>query len=657
MSELLKLKGIGPVTLEKLGKIGIYTVEDLLKKMPADYVDLDAVSDLNAAENGDFVVFGVYIEYAARPVRRGRLQLFRARGVTPSGGKLKLTWYNANYVSRSVYVGAEIKVYGKLKKEGRTAELINPAYMSAFDPTKRGIKPIYALRGALPQATFAEAVRDATAKGYVVQSLVAEEQDSFPLNEAIRLAHIPDTVENALRARERVELERVIRDVAAYRLVAGERKRTLFYGENTSVIDPVVGALPFKLTVSQKEALAAILSGMCSDKPLNAMVVGDVGSGKTVVALLAAYFAVKCGYQAALMAPTEILAQQHFRTFSNILEPFGVKVRLLTAGLKAEARRKALSAISVGAANVVIGTHAVISKGVEFKNLSLVIVDEQHRFGVAERTALLKKSGSADTLTLSATPIPRSLRLTMFGDMDVLNIERRYSGNVSTHIVTPKKRKAMLEYIGRECISGKQAYIVAPKIYDVEGIESASVQKLYKELNAMYAPALKTALLYGKMKAEEKQAVLDGFYSGEISVLVSTTVIEVGIDVPNASIMAVFDADRFGLAALHQLRGRVGRNGEAGSCFLYTEKSGDEIVRLEIMTRETDGLDIAERDLELRGAGEWLGEEQSGRGGAMIPLRLMAKARELADAVDLKAHREELLAYALAKQLYKISLS
>ena len=638
MSELLKLKGIGPVTLEKLGKIGIYTVEDLLKKMPADYVDLDAVSDLNAAENGDFVVFGVYIEYAARPVRRGRLQLFRARGVTPSGGKLKLTWYNANYVSRSVYVGAEIKVYGKLKKEGRTAELINPAYMSAFDPTKRGIKPIYALRGALPQATFAEAVRDAIAKGYIVPSLV--EQDSFPLNEAIRLAHIPDTVENALRARERVELERVIRDVAAYRLVAGERKRTLFYGENTSVIDPVAGALPFKLTVSQKEALAAILSGMCSDKPLNAMVVGDVGSGKTVVALLAAYFAVKCGYQAALMAPTEILAQQHFRTFSNILEPFGVKVRLLTAGLKAEARRKALSAISVGAANVVIGTHAVISKGVEFKNLSLVIVDEQHRFGVAGGTAP-----------------PHKKSLTMFGDMEVLNIERRYSGNVSTHIVTPKKRKAMLEYIGRECISGKQAYIVAPKIYDVEGIESASVQKLYKELNAMYAPALKTALLYGKMKAEEKQAVLDGFYSGEISVLVSTTVIEVGIDVPNASIMAVFDADRFGLAALHQLRGRVGRNGEAGSCFLYTEKSGDEIVRLEIMTRETDGLDIAERDLELRGAGEWLGEEQSGRGGAMIPLRLMAKARELADAVDLKAHREELLAYALAKQLYKISLS
>lgn len=656
-NELLKLKGIGPVTLEKLSALGINSVEELLKKTPVDYVDLDAVGDLSRAENGDFVVSVVTVEYASRPVRRGRLQLYRARGVTASGEKLKLTWYNANYVSKSVFLGAEIRVYGKLKKEGRTLELINPAYMNAFDETKRGIKPIYALRGIVPQATFTEAVRDAVAKGYTVKSLVPAEKDDFPLSEAVREAHIPTSVAKAKSAKERIELERVIKDVAAYRLVAGNRARTTFYTENTSVIDPVTDALPFRLTPSQKESLSSILDGMCSDKPLNAMVVGDVGSGKTVVALLAAYFAVKCGYQAALMAPTEILAAQHFRTFSELLEPFGVKVRLLTAGLKADAKRKALQAIALGAADIIIGTHAVISKGVEFKKLSLVIIDEQHRFGVAERTALLNKSGSADTLTLSATPIPRSLRLTVFGDMEVLNVDRRYYGNVSTAVVTPKHRKAMLEYIRKECLDGKQAYIVAPKIYDIEGIESASVQKLYKELCTLYGDGIETALLHGKMKAEEKQAVLDGFYSGKISVLVSTTVIEVGIDVPNASVMAVFDADRFGLAALHQLRGRIGRNGGAGMCFLYTEKSEDEIVRLRIMTEETDGLNIAERDLELRGAGEWLGEEQSGRGGVPISVNMMAKAKELADAVDLKASRDELLAYALAKQLYKISLS
>lgn len=655
--ELIKLKGIGPVTLEKLSRLGIFTIEELLKKTPADYVDLDAVNNLSAAENGDFVVTVVTIEYAARPVKRGRLQLYRASGTTPDGAKLKLTWYNANYVSKSVYVGACVKVYGKLKKEGRTCELINPAYMSAYDETKRGIKPVYALRGIVPQATFTEAVRDAVAKGYRVKSLVPEESDDFPLNDAVREAHIPTDIALAARAKTRIELEKIIKDVAAYRLVASDRHRTLFYEESTSVVDDVEKTLPFRLTPSQKETLDAVLEGMNSPKPLNAMIVGDVGSGKTVVALLAAYYAVKCGYQVALMAPTEILAAQHFRTFSDALEPFGVKVRLLTSGLKAEAKRKALAAVSLGAADVTIGTQAVISKGVEFKKLSLVIIDEQHRFGVAERTALLKKSGSADTLTLSATPIPRSLRLTVFGDVDVLNVDKRYSGNISTTVVTPKYRKAMLEYVRKECASGKQAYIVAPRIFDIEGIESASVVKLYKELGALYSGEFGTALLHGKMKAEEKERVLNDFYAGRTSVLVSTSVIEVGIDVPNASVMVIFDADRFGLAALHQLRGRIGRNGEAGKCFLYTEKNEDEIVRLQIMTEETDGMNIAERDLELRGAGEWLGEEQSGRGGAGVSVAMMAKARRLADAVDLNAHREELIAYALAKQLYKISLS
>ena len=656
-SELLKIKGIGPVTAEKLGKLGIYTPEELIAYTPADYIDLDAESDLKIAENGDFVVAVLFIEYAARPVRRGKLQLFRARGVTSDGCKLKLTWYNANYVSKTVYVGAAVRVYGKLKKENGAAELINPTAETAVETKGRGIKPIYRLKGLIGQGVFREAVKDAVEKGYTLKSLVPEASDEIPLSEAARSAHLPTTVAQGRQAKERIELESVVKDIAAYRLVVGKRRRTLFYGENTSVIDAVAESLPYRLTASQKAALDGILSGLTGIDALNAMLVGDVGSGKTIVALLTAYYAVKCGYQVAVMAPTEILAAQHFRTFSGILAPFGVRVSLLTAGLAAKEKRCVVSAAASGETDIVIGTHAVISDAVTFKALSLAIIDEQHRFGVAERTALIAKSRSEDTLTLSATPIPRSLRLTVFGDVEVLNIDRRYVGNVTTEVVTKAGKKAMLNFIAEECMKGRQAYVVAPRIRDIEGIENSSAEKLYKELTKLYNGKPAVGLLHGKMKAAEKQAVLDDFYSNKISVIVSTTVIEVGIDVPNATVMAVFDADRFGLAALHQLRGRIGRKGDRGYCFLYTEKDAEEQIRLKVMTEETDGLEIAERDLAIRGAGEWLGEEQSGKGGAMLPVRMMIKARELADKVDLNAHKEELTAYALAKQLYKISLS
>ena len=655
-SELLKIKGIGPVTLEKLGKLGIFTPEELIAETPADYIDLDAESDLKAAENGDFVVAVLFIEYAAKPLRRGKLQLFRARGVARDGQKVKLTWYNANYVAKIVHVGAFVRVYGKLKKEGSVSEFINPTAELAVETKGRGIKPVYRLKGLIGQNVFREAVRDALDKGYTLKSLVPESGEELPLSAAARAAHLPRSVQEGKAARERVELESVVKGIAAYRLVVGKRRRVLFYGENTAVIDEVIDSLPYKLTQSQKEALGDILSGLGGEAALNAMLVGDVGSGKTVVALLTAYYAVKCGYQAALMAPTEILAAQHFKTFSKILSPFGVRIKLLTAALPAKEKREIIEAARTGEADIVIGTHAVISEKVAFKKLSLAIIDEQHRFGVAERTALIAKSNSEDTLTLSATPIPRSLRLTVFGDVEVLNIERRYKGNVTTSVVTKADKKKMLSFIAKECSEGRQAYVVCPRIRDVEGIESSSAERLFKELGKIYAGVLRVGLLHGRMKAAEKQAVLEEFYAGTLDVIVSTTVIEVGIDVPNATVMAVFDADRFGLAALHQLRGRIGRNGDKGYCFLYTEKE-DEQPRLKVMTEENDGLEISERDLELRGAGEWLGEEQSGKGGAMLPVRLMIKAKELADKVDLAAHREELTAYALAKELYKISLS
>ncbi len=660
-SELLGVKGVGPVTLEKLNYLGIYSRRGLIEKTPVDYIDLDAVSDLDKAEDGEFVVLVTEIVTAGRPFRKGKLQMYRVTGATDDGKKVKLVWYNANYVASVVSSGARIRVYGKLKKEGRSFELVNPAYERADalgEGELRGIKPVYATRGVIPQKTFSAMVADVIVKGFDARGLADEDMGLMSLGEAFVKAHFPSSIPEAEAARERIELEKLLKDILAYRTVRREYARSVYYEARTAVIDRLTDSLPYKLTPTQKTAVADILDRLQSDKPLNAMLVGDVGSGKTVVAMIAAYYVAASGYQTAVMAPTEILAVQHYNNFVKFLAPLGVKVTLLTGGCGAAEKRIARSAISSGYADIVIGTHAVISKGVDFKSLALAVIDEQHRFGVAQRTALVDKGGAVDTLTLSATPIPRSLRLTVFGDVDVMSIDRRYSSdNVVTAVVTPDKRKSMTDYIIEECVKGRQAYIVAPKIFDSEGIEGFAAEKLYKELVSKYGDRVGIALLHGKMKAEEKKRVLNDFTDGKVSVLVSTTVIEVGIDVPNASLMAIFDADRFGLSTLHQLRGRIGRDGSKAYCFLYTAKSGDDILRLETLVKERDGLEIAERDLEMRGAGEWLGEEQSGKGGAKLSLALMRKAKEIADRTEIGERKDELTAYALSRGFVKISLN
>ena len=627
-NELLGVKGVGPVTLEKLNYLGIYSRRGIVEKTPVDYIDLDAVSDLDEAEDGQFVVLVTEITSASKPFRKGKLQMYRVTGATDDGKKVKLVWYNANYVASVVCAGAKVRVYGKLRKEGRTFELINPAYEKADalgEGELRGIKPVYATRGVIPQKTFSAMVADVIAKGFDARGLADGEKGLMNLGEAFVKAHFPASLSEAKEARERIELEKLLKDILAYRTVRRESRRAIYYEAHPAVIDKVTDALPYRLTQSQKAAVNDILERMQSDN---------------------------------VMAPTEILAVQHYRTFEKFLAPLGVKIVLLTGGCGAAEKRVARSAVSSGYADIVIGTHAVISKGVDFRSLSLVVIDEQHRFGVAQRTALVDKGGAVDTLTLSATPIPRSLRLTVFGDVDVMSIDRRYSAdNVSTAVVTPAKRKGMTDYIVEECLKGKQAYVVAPKIFDAEGIEGFAAEKLYKELCSQYGDKVTIGLLHGRMKAQEKQKVLNGFAEGKVSVLVSTTVIEVGIDVPNASMMAIFDADRFGLSTLHQLRGRIGRDGSKAYCFLYTTKSGDDIVRLETLVRERDGLEIAEKDLEMRGAGEWLGEEQSGKGGASLSLALMRKAKDIADRTDVAPYKNELTAYALARGFVKISLN
>ncbi len=660
--ELLKVKGVGPVTLEKLNYLGIYSPKEILRFLPSKYIDLDAVSDLSVADNGDFVVLVLNITSSSRPIKKGRLQLFRASGqVEGYPRQVKLCWYNANYVAKTVYQGAVVRCYGKLKKDGNACELINPSFeaVNFNDSVKRGIKSIYPLRGLIPQQTFHGMVLDVLEKGISDSSLLPKEAGVISLSEAFTLTHAPKTMEEAHQGAERIEIESLVREISAYKLIRNETARSVFYDDKVEELKSIISSLPYKLTKSQNSAVNAILNDLHSTKPLNAMLVGDVGSGKTIVALLSAAYCALSGYQSAVMAPTEILAVQHYNNFQKILSPFGIRVALLTGSLSAQEKRKMQERIYLGLVDVVVGTHAVISKGTKFKNLSFICIDEQHRFGVAQRTSLMDKGKAVDTLTLSATPIPRSLRLTVFGDINILNIERRHENtNIKTAVVTPKKRKDMLNYIVSVCKEeGRQAYIVAPKIFDVEGIDGTSVDKLYKDIQKTYGEEISIGLLHGKQKAEEKQKTLTDFSNGNVQILVSTTVIEVGIDVPKASLMAIFDADRFGLATLHQLRGRIGRDGHQAYCFLYTAKSGDDVIRLETLVEERDGLEIAERDCQLRGAGDWLGTEQSGRSPLKLSLNLMAKARELSVYVDIKTHRLELMAYALAHEFYKISLN
>ncbi|MDR0855621.1 MAG: ATP-dependent DNA helicase RecG [Christensenellaceae bacterium] len=646
MVKLADIKGIGPKTAEKFNALRIFEVKDLLDSFPVSLLDLDAAMPPEVVENGDFVLFKLEITSVAKPFRKGRIEVFRAAGEVNNNidsskpYKVKLTFYNSNYVVKTVKTGATLRVYGKVVKTGRSFEFINPV-CEAFDPSDavlRGIKPIYYTRGLVGQAVFSNAVADATSKFYpetLIPEAVSAEFGLQNLKNAYVSAHFPMSLDEAKRARERVYIEETVKRILSYRYIRGLARRTKFY--KPCDISPILDAFPYELSPSQSEAVKGIVAALLSEKPLNGMLCGDVGSGKTAVCVCVSFFAAMSKRQTAIIAPTEILAEQHLAGFTKILSPFGIKCACLTGSTPAKERREILKGLENDEIAVIIGTHALLTDKIIFNDLAVAIIDEQHRFGVAQRTKLVSKGENVDVLTLSATPIPRSLRLTMFGDVDIFEINRRHSAdNIETFVVGTEKRKSMLAYIAKETqADGVQAFIVAPMIEDSEGISAKgeAATELFKEFVKAH-PDCKCALLHGKMKAAEKSEVLNKFRSGETRVLISTTVIEVGIDVPNASILTIFSAERFGLASLHQLRGRIGRNGAKSYCFLYTEKDG-ELYRLKTMCEETDGIKIAERDYELRGAGEWLGERQSGKAIFSPTISQMSLARKIADSINI----------------------
>lgn len=615
------LKGIGEQREKKLQKLGISTIEDLLTHYPREYKDRSEIlkiADLPMEEPSTFLA---QVKEEGQNSRHGRLVYTRMK-VYDGTGSVGVLWYNQPYMKNSLKIGEWYLFSGKLQKKYGRKEILSPEVERIGENFAGGrIIPVYPASEGISQKMLRNLMEDALSQmsGGMREELPLWLRKEYKLAErnfAIENIHFPKTEQGFYDARRRLVFEELfILQTALYQLKhtledSGEgiilkKKQALQEGE---------GMLPFALTGAQKRVLKEIEKDMTSGKIMNRLVQGDVGSGKTAVAIIISYWMIQNGYQAAIMAPTEVLANQHFASFQKIFEPVGIKVVLLTGSLKAKEKREALEQVKNGEAQMIVGTHAVIQKGVEYYKLGLAITDEQHRFGVRQRSTLAEKGETVHTLVMTATPIPRTLALILYGDLDISIIDELPPGRqkIDTSAVDSRYHQRIYTFIQKHVKEGRQAYVICPMIEESEKLEVQSVLNYTEELTREL-PACRVACVHGKMKAKEKQETMDGFAAGEIDVLVSTTVIEVGINVPNATIMLIENAERFGLAQLHQLRGRVGRGSEKSYCILVSDtKTKIAKERMKTMTESEDGFVISEKDLKLRGPGEFFGIRQHG---------------------------------------------
>ena len=631
------VKGVGPRLAGALGKLGIFSVQDLLHHFPRRHEDRTQFARIARLEHGQQVTVSGTVLGAENVKTRGPLALTKVV-LDDGSGAVALTWFNQKYRKDQFLKlrGRKVVAYGTVQADRWGFQIANPEwelYSEDADPLSSGRwAPVYALTEGLFQSHLRKAVRNAI-DTYVpaIEETLPEETrnrlDLLNLRDAIRSIHFPESEAALGAARKRLVFE----ELFLLQLALAMRKhgieapgRGIQFTTPENLDQELREILPFELTNAQKRVICEIAGDMARPICMNRLLQGDVGSGKTVVALAAMLIAVKNGYQAALMAPTEILAEQHYLGISGLvgkLDVLGVHVDLLTGSLRAKQRQEALGRIASGQTQIVIGTHALIQEGVEFRKLGLVIVDEQHRFGVMQRAALMEKGLTPDMLVMTATPIPRTLTMTVYGDLDVSIIDELPPGRkpVKTHWKQIGDRRKVYQALRTIIDQGRQAYVVCPLIEESEKLQVRAATDLAEFLSNEMFPDLKVSLLHGQMKTDEKDAVMTAFRKGEIDILVSTTVIEVGVDVANATCMVIEDADRFGLAQLHQLRGRVGRGNEQSFCVLICEgTSEDSIKRMQVMSATTDGFVIAEEDLKLRGPGEFYGTKQSGMAGLKI---------------------------------------
>lgn len=617
------LKGVGEKRAEAFARLGIFTVSDLLNYFPRDYEDRRNTLNISDVRAGDKACINAYVSsnIKTRTPRRG-FSVTEFRAVDETGG-INIIFFNQKYSVGKLQAGERYIFFGKVEERGGKLSMTNPTFEREDSSGHKtgAILPIYALTAGLSADMLRTAVRTALSEfSEVIPEVVPEE-----IRRRLKLAHVgysyreihfPTSEEELEIAKRRLVFEELF--VLTLGLMHLRDRRDYESGiaiEDTDY-SQYISSLPFELTGAQLRVIDEIAGDMKSSRPMNRIVQGDVGSGKTAVAAAAAYIAYKNGLQAALMVPTEILAEQHFASLSAALSGLGMKCMLLCGSMKASEKKAVKAKCLSGEVDLLIGTHAIISEDVEFSSLGLMIVDEQHRFGVRQRAALASKGDNPHQLVMSATPIPRSLALIMYGDLDISVIDELPPGRlpVDTLIVNDTKRNDAYAFIKKQLDAGHQAYIVCPLIDEDEEGEMRSVEKFAEELSNTEFKGKKIEFLHGKMKQNDKDAVMRRFVSGETSAIVSTTVIEVGVNVPNATVMAIENAERFGLSQLHQLRGRVGRGEDKSYCILFSNvgKWSPAAERLQALRKNADGFKISEEDLKLRGPGDFFGTRQHG---------------------------------------------
>ncbi len=619
-SNIQYLKGVGPKMAELFKKINIYTIRDLIEYYPRAYEDrtkLYTISELIVGENA------LFIADVVKPVqvlRKAKLTIFSTY-VADDTGVCKLTWFNQKYIKEKLKLGDRYIFFGKVINDNGKKAIETPIIYNLSELEKvQGIYPIYPLTAGITQNYLFKLVNNV----YDNKPLVKEFfDDDFrkkyslaEINFAMRNIHFPKTFNDVKNARRRLIFDELFMLQLALMTIKdsnlGKKKTTKFSDVD---ITPFLELLPFKLTNAQSRVIDEIKKDMYSSRIMNRLVQGDVGSGKTIVAAIAIYIAVKNGYQAALMAPTTILANQHFNELSKYFSKLGITCDIITSSTTKKSKGIIIEKLKNNEIDVIIGTHSLIEDDIEFNNLGLVITDEQHRFGVKQRMKLGDKGSSVETLVMTATPIPRTLSIILYGDLDLSIIDEMPPDRkpVKTYVVNDNLEARVNEFIRKQVREGRQAYIVCPLVEDNEALELKSVEMLYEKYKNEIFKELNVEFLHGKMKNKEKDEIMRRFKNNEVNILISTTVIEVGISVSNATIMVIENADRFGLAALHQLRGRVGRGSHESFCILKSNnRSLQARQRLKIMETSNSGFDIAQKDLELRGPGDFFGIRQSG---------------------------------------------
>lgn len=617
--EITYLKGVGPKRAEYYKKLGINTVYDLLNHYPRGYLDFTSPVSISQAAANSFensAVKGKVVKKLPEARIKKGLSIYKAV-FTDDVNDLTIVIYNSEFAFKQLELYKEYILYGKITGNLVRYEMTNPLIVPAESPDR--IQPVYSLTEGLTQSLLRKTMHTALESfdGEIYEPMpksIMQEYSLCSYNFALENIHFPkDSHSCGIAKRRLVFDEFLILQLGMYVLKKRSQSRTGCVMKNIQ-IDDFYDSLPFELTNGQQNAVNDCVKDMCKSSPMNRLVQGDVGSGKTAVAAGAAFFAYKNGFQTALMAPTEILAVQHYETLSGFLEPLGVKIALLTGSLTPKQKIILKQQIAKGEYNVVVGTHALVQQTTEFKNLGLVITDEQHRFGVEQRAALAKKGQNPHKLVMSATPIPRTLALMIYGDLDISILKELPKGRqpVETYAVTGKLRERAFGFVKDRLDEGRQAYIVCPMIDESE-MDLQDVKSYAKKLQEGSFKNYKIGLLHGKLSPAEKEQVMNEFKEHKTDLLVSTTVIEVGVDVPNSAVMVIENADRFGLSQLHQLRGRVGRGRYKSYCILITDNVSEESrKRLKILSKIHDGFKISEEDLKLRGPGDFFGSRQHG---------------------------------------------